>query len=230
FDFFFSSRRRHTRWPRDWSSDVCSSDLVSLKRPPPLGARGAQPGPGDGHPKRRVRNRIERSVEDLGCDEGRGHGGYGCRKEREPAHDDRVPVLPAAAGRARLRDQRLRHDGGAGTGRITGGPLRGGGQQIRNGPQGTPGPDGCPRGVGDRALRAGGYGEAAAHLSEAVSQDPKRQDAQLYLGLSYLERGDEGAAAEHLRTFSGLTHSARVTRQVDDALQLMDTEHPLSPQ
>src|SRR5207253_3876680 len=29
FFFFFSSRRRHTRWPRDWSSDVCSSDLVS---------------------------------------------------------------------------------------------------------------------------------------------------------------------------------------------------------
>src|SRR5439155_13676977 len=26
--FFFSSRRRHTSWPRDWSSDVCSSDLV----------------------------------------------------------------------------------------------------------------------------------------------------------------------------------------------------------
>src|SRR5215510_10416003 len=28
--FFFSSRRRHTRWPRDWSSDVCSSDLANL--------------------------------------------------------------------------------------------------------------------------------------------------------------------------------------------------------
>src|SRR5437660_6901572 len=28
--FFFSSRRRHTRWPRDWSSDVCSSDLWEL--------------------------------------------------------------------------------------------------------------------------------------------------------------------------------------------------------
>src|SRR5690625_6996251 len=26
--FFFSSRRRHTRWPRDWSSDVCSSELA----------------------------------------------------------------------------------------------------------------------------------------------------------------------------------------------------------
>src|SRR5439155_12433047 len=28
--FFFSSRRRHTRWPRDWSSDVCSSDLPGV--------------------------------------------------------------------------------------------------------------------------------------------------------------------------------------------------------
>src|SRR5207245_7347410 len=26
--FFFSSRRRHTRCYRDWSSDVCSSDLI----------------------------------------------------------------------------------------------------------------------------------------------------------------------------------------------------------
>src|SRR5207253_4938428 len=30
FFFFFSSRRRHTRWPRDWSSDVCSSDLKCI--------------------------------------------------------------------------------------------------------------------------------------------------------------------------------------------------------
>src|SRR3712207_9473323 len=28
--FFFSSRRRHTRYWRDWSSDVCSSDLQPL--------------------------------------------------------------------------------------------------------------------------------------------------------------------------------------------------------
>src|SRR3712207_2394918 len=28
-EFFFSSRRRHTRYWRDWSSDVCSSDLIS---------------------------------------------------------------------------------------------------------------------------------------------------------------------------------------------------------
>src|SRR5690625_7381736 len=31
--FFFSSRRRHTRWPRDWSSDVCSSDLPGRSGP-----------------------------------------------------------------------------------------------------------------------------------------------------------------------------------------------------
>src|SRR5438067_6926019 len=30
--FFFSSRRRHTRSKRDWSSDVCSSDLIPVGR------------------------------------------------------------------------------------------------------------------------------------------------------------------------------------------------------
>src|SRR5690348_1172304 len=29
--FFFSSRRRHTRWTGDWSSDVCSSDLALIR-------------------------------------------------------------------------------------------------------------------------------------------------------------------------------------------------------
>src|SRR6266498_902780 len=32
FFFFFSSRRRHTRCGRDWSSDVCSSDLTGAIR------------------------------------------------------------------------------------------------------------------------------------------------------------------------------------------------------
>src|SRR5690625_7769027 len=36
---FFSCRSRHTRWPRYWSSDVCSSDLGH----PESGHRGAQP-------------------------------------------------------------------------------------------------------------------------------------------------------------------------------------------
>src|SRR6267143_1587764 len=33
--FFFSSRRRHTRWNCDWSSDVCSSDLSTLSHATP---------------------------------------------------------------------------------------------------------------------------------------------------------------------------------------------------
>src|SRR5690606_40161199 len=32
--FFFSSRRRHTRFSRDWSSDVCSSDLRTRQEKP----------------------------------------------------------------------------------------------------------------------------------------------------------------------------------------------------
>src|SRR3712207_6892803 len=39
FFFFFSSRRRHTRYWRDWSSDVCSSDLTGEPSPRPV------PGP-----------------------------------------------------------------------------------------------------------------------------------------------------------------------------------------
>src|SRR5258707_8709318 len=35
FFFFFSSRRRHTRYWRDWSSDVCSSDLIVSEREAP---------------------------------------------------------------------------------------------------------------------------------------------------------------------------------------------------
>src|SRR3712207_2706764 len=42
FFFFFSSRRRHTRYWRDWSSDVCSSDLrraLHVRHPDPRAGR-----------------------------------------------------------------------------------------------------------------------------------------------------------------------------------------------
>src|SRR5690348_17884772 len=48
--FFFSSRRRHTRWTGDWSSDVCSSDLpgtaLLLPAGRPAPARPAAPAEG----------------------------------------------------------------------------------------------------------------------------------------------------------------------------------------
>src|SRR5204862_2472606 len=40
FLFFFSSRRRHTSSLRDWSSDVCSSDLGALLRLRPVQSTG----------------------------------------------------------------------------------------------------------------------------------------------------------------------------------------------
>src|SRR5438876_6999220 len=46
--FFFSSRRRHTRWTGDWSSDVCSSDLSRPRRERGAArAAGARPCPGN---------------------------------------------------------------------------------------------------------------------------------------------------------------------------------------
>src|SRR5690606_40512254 len=63
--FFFSSRRRHTRFSRDWSSDVCSSDLhaKSISRAATIGqttaidkaqsASGPSHGVGIAHPTRR---------------------------------------------------------------------------------------------------------------------------------------------------------------------------------
>src|SRR3712207_2977112 len=53
--FFFSSRRRHTRYWRDWSSDVCSSDLTdgTQEVARSLGARVIHnPWPGYGPQKR----------------------------------------------------------------------------------------------------------------------------------------------------------------------------------
>src|SRR5699024_11578211 len=50
FLFFFSSRRRHTRSKRDWSSDVCSSDLLKANPNAPFTPKtyifGAKAAPG----------------------------------------------------------------------------------------------------------------------------------------------------------------------------------------
>src|SRR3989449_10324615 len=43
--FFFSSRRRHTRCSRDWSSDVCSSDLLGNARHDACAAESLVPDP-----------------------------------------------------------------------------------------------------------------------------------------------------------------------------------------
>src|SRR5207245_7014675 len=81
FFFFFSSRRRHTRCYRDWSSDVCSSDLGSTWIPtiPPARAllstycREAGSAPTrtaarhGAMPCRAVRSEERRVGEECGC-------------------------------------------------------------------------------------------------------------------------------------------------------------------
>src|SRR6266511_5667534 len=60
FLFFFSSRRRHTRFSRDWSSDVCSSDLNSSVSTccTVSDADSASSGTGDGIPRRSEERRV----------------------------------------------------------------------------------------------------------------------------------------------------------------------------
>src|SRR5699024_11614897 len=61
---FFSSRRRHTRSKRDWSSDVCSSDLAPVA--PPLSTSSAQGGKIDSWPTHpHPRSRPVLSVNNL---------------------------------------------------------------------------------------------------------------------------------------------------------------------
>src|SRR5438067_8847954 len=59
FVFFFSSRRRHTRSKRDWSSDVCSSDLGHA----PL-SRAAKRRAHDGA-QRRIRIGVRHDEQDV---------------------------------------------------------------------------------------------------------------------------------------------------------------------
>src|SRR5207245_8733986 len=72
FVFFFSSRRRHTRCYRDWSSDVCSSDLscrLALHSLVPFSARKSGPAGSEAlhhtariHPRPVPERSEERSV------------------------------------------------------------------------------------------------------------------------------------------------------------------------
>src|SRR5256884_5907049 len=107
--FFFSSRRRHTRCSRDWSSDVCSSDLkrhhqrrdfhgvAALHRP----GTGAQPEP---------RSALRRSEEHTSELQSRLH--LVCRlllekKKNTRAHQHLVSWL--AAVHTSLYDRRIHH-------------------------------------------------------------------------------------------------------------------------
>src|SRR5207245_7642311 len=81
--FFFSSRRRHTRCYRDWSSDVCSSDL---RRRPDTG-KWTWPKPGKRNRRRAWRDRVSGKPEgarhELRSEERRVGKECGSRRGRE---------------------------------------------------------------------------------------------------------------------------------------------------
>src|SRR5437868_14826633 len=84
--FFFSSRRRHTRSKRDWSSDVCSSDLITE---PITAAKLAQDTGAD-------RALVERLLKQIGrasCRERAGIAvGAGAVKKKGTVRQGRRPV------------------------------------------------------------------------------------------------------------------------------------------
>src|SRR5699024_11983430 len=102
--FFLSSRRRHTRSKRDWSSGVCSSDLTRGRGGPADGRAGPHrpaaqdrlagsagaggPGPGGmSTPERRTGRRRWRSEERR---VGKGGGGQGVAARGERRQDGRA--------------------------------------------------------------------------------------------------------------------------------------------
>src|SRR3712207_7509576 len=89
--FFFSSRRRHTRYWRDWSSDVCSSDLdqLGLAREVAVDRAGGQPRLAHDVPHRR-------GVEPLA-----GETAQRCPHDLLPAV---LQVVGSHAGHARLEE------------------------------------------------------------------------------------------------------------------------------
>src|SRR5690625_7474653 len=108
--FFFSSRRRHTRWPRDWSSDVCSSDLTSKRGRTttalaPMSCWARYIGIAERAPY--LRSEERRVGKEGGAREGTG----GCENEREAERGGAAERGEQPGGR--------RADGGSAAGRGT---------------------------------------------------------------------------------------------------------------
>src|SRR3712207_6903161 len=84
--FFFSSRRRHTRYWRDWSSDVCSSDLKKLLRHEDSRSTPCKGRSGEIIvPKRKVARNVSGSCGGLVRSEER-RVGKECRSRWSPYH------------------------------------------------------------------------------------------------------------------------------------------------
>src|ERR1039457_5502476 len=138
FFFVFSSRRRHTRLQGDWSSDVCSSDLLQT-----VLRRGVEPGSIDPIPQRcdggvgasrpsyreeRVRDRVCRWPK-AECHHGQGSGqgppGFGVDGSGSSSGSGASSALQArACGSDRRRGSGRRHAGWGGVLVVRGKPRQ----------------------------------------------------------------------------------------------------------
>ncbi len=80
-------------------------------------------------------------------------------------------------------------------------------------------------GLGKARYKLGAFDDAIAVLARAAAQAPKSETARLYLGLSYLQKGEDGPAEEHLKALLGLALHPRLAAQTNRALEVMRSDH-----
>src|SRR5881296_2958996 len=80
-------------------------------------------------------------------------------------------------------------------------------------------------GLGKARYKLGALDEAITALTRAVARAPRSETAHLYLGLSYLQKGEDGPAEEHLKALLGLEPHPRLAAQANRALGLLRSDH-----
>ena len=76
-------------------------------------------------------------------------------------------------------------------------------------------------GLGMARYKLGAFDDAITILEQAVTRAPAEPSARLYLGLSYLRKGDAARADEHLTAFAALEPERRLAAQTERALKLI---------
>lgn len=83
-------------------------------------------------------------------------------------------------------------------------------------------------GLGISRYKLGAFDDAVDTLNRVITQAPRQQGARLYLGLSYLRKGEDGPAEEQLTALADLKPHPRLAAQIERALRVLRVEYPLS--
>jgi tetratricopeptide (TPR) repeat protein len=83
-------------------------------------------------------------------------------------------------------------------------------------------------GLGLARYKLADFEEAAGVLDRAVARAPRHFVARLYLGLTHLQRTEDGPAEEHLGEVARIAPGTRTAAQIDRALRVLRGRDPLS--